>query len=43
MATLRELTLTTTLFSIYVSARGADRALGAVQVLMTPIARAPRA
>jgi hypothetical protein len=39
MATFRELTLTTTLFSIYLGARGTDRALGAVQVLMAPIAR----
>ena len=36
---LGELALTTTLYSIYWSARGTDRALGAVQVLMAPISR----
>jgi hypothetical protein len=39
MPDLRELTLTTTLYSIYLGARGTDRALGAVQVLIGPFAR----
>lgn len=39
MANLRELTLTTTLYSIYLGARGTDRALGAVQMLIGPLAR----
>ena len=36
---LGEIAITTTLLSIYLGARGTDRALGAVQALIVPLDR----
>ena len=41
-ADLGEIALTTTLLSIYLGARGTDRALGAVQALIVPLDRGSR-